>query len=239
MIFTVWLGGKPLRHEHLKNLISWKLCGYTEMKVFTEDSKEIKELIERYSFLQNLIDKKKYALASDFLRYAIPYHYFQDSLTIYCDVDVTLLKAFKDEGFFPKDLEFCVGKENSRYYGSAILVSNGKHTFDKCVVDYYVSNIQEIEESFDAEDVTLTRTSPKIMTELIEQNIDKYKFSLIQDPTVFYPLYPWELGDSEFSDCTHAIHWNDGSWVDKSKTNSVDTTEEVSILLLEHIFNEM
>lgn len=100
-IHYIWLGGKPLPAP-VKNCIkSWKKqCPDWEIIEWNESNFPI----EKYRYVKESMDNKKFAFASDFIRLWVLWHVGG----VYCDTDVTFLH--KIDGSIDND--FVCGIEN-------------------------------------------------------------------------------------------------------------------------------
>ena len=89
VIHYIWLGGKELPPIAKKCIASWqKFCPDYEIKRWDETNLDL----DKYKFVKDSLEAKKYAFASDVLRTDILYKHGG----IYFDIDVELLKPIDD-----------------------------------------------------------------------------------------------------------------------------------------------
>ena len=89
VIHYIWLGGNPLPPMVLKCMETWKkFCPDWEIKRWDESNLDI----DINSYCRQAYDAKKYAFASDVLRFKV----LKDNGGVYLDVDVELLKPLDD-----------------------------------------------------------------------------------------------------------------------------------------------
>ena len=89
VIHYIWLGGNPLPPMVLKCMESWKkFCPDWEIKCWDESNLDI----DINQYCREAYDAKKYAFASDVLRFKV----VNDNGGVYLDVDVELLKPLDD-----------------------------------------------------------------------------------------------------------------------------------------------
>ena len=89
IIHYIWLGGKPLPKIAEKCIASWKkYCPDYEIKRWDETNLNISQ----YQYAQDAYDAKKYAFASDVMRFDVLYKYGG----VYVDIDVEILKPIDD-----------------------------------------------------------------------------------------------------------------------------------------------
>ena len=89
IIHYIWLGGNPLPEMVEKCIKSWeKFCPEWEIKRWDESNLEI----DFCKYCKQAYNEKKYAFASDALRFKI----IKENGGVYLDVDVELLKPLDD-----------------------------------------------------------------------------------------------------------------------------------------------
>lgn len=233
--FTTWVGDNPqLPLDYAKNILSWKQSkNFSDIRIFTKNDVEIKNLEDSFPFLAKWRKAKKLALCADFLRYAIPKYVYDNHITCYMDADVSVVNSFGSLNV--NHYDFITAKEDSNYYGASILISTPPHRIEHIMVKYYEDHNEEIFESFKADDPLKTLTAPKILTKILNEHITDslLHMNLIDDVSVFYPVFPWTEDGSIFSNQTLAIHWNDGAWI-KNKIDVVESEEEISTKMLKN-----
>ena len=128
IIHYIWLGGKPLPKIAKKCIESWKkFCPDYEIKRWDESNLDL----NKYQFVKDAIENKKYAFASDVLRTEILYTYGG----IYFDIDVELLKPIDD---ILKDVDWVMGFETSNMVAPGLVMASVKENQDLAnILDIY------------------------------------------------------------------------------------------------------
>ena len=89
IIHYIWLGGKPLPKIAEKCIASWKkYCPDYEIKRWDESNLNINQ----YKYAKDAYDAKRYAFASDVMRFDVLYKYGG----VYVDIDVEILNKIDD-----------------------------------------------------------------------------------------------------------------------------------------------
>lgn len=127
IIHYIWLGNNPIPKKIKKCIASWKkICPDYEIKFWNEQNLDL----DKYQYVKDAIDNKKYAFASDVLRFDILNNYGG----IYLDVDVKLLKPL--DKFL--DYKFFTGFENERAIAPGLICGCEKgNIIASKMIEYY------------------------------------------------------------------------------------------------------
>jgi mannosyltransferase OCH1-like enzyme len=195
IIHYCWFGKGRKNKTIRKCISSWKkyLPDY-EIREWNESNFDVNSS----PYTKQMYKNKLWAFVSDYVRFLKLYEYGG----IYLDTDVEVLKSLDE---FLK-YECFVGYEGSGFIGSAIVGSKIDHWFIKKCMTYY-NNDGEWE-----------LTSPQNMTMVLRKSGN----SGVKVYPVEY-FYPFSYTDHYCKECikqkTHAIHWWQASWQQKSENN--------------------
>ncbi len=172
-IHYIWFGGNPMRPELLNCLKSWEkvLLGY-EIILWNEQNNP-KDIF----FLDEMLRRKQWAFASDFLRFYVLFNYGG----IYLDTDMYFYKNI-DEYL---NNEYFLGKEDEANLSAGVIGSVKKHPYNEICMNYYLShNTQSKIENF-----LETRI---LIPEVLNQSYSKFRqginLILILESDIFYPI---------------------------------------------------
>lgn len=202
IIHYVWLGGNELPPIAKKCIESWKkFCPDFEIMRWDESNVDL----SKYEFVQQAYDAKKFAFASDVIRFEKLYEYGG----IYLDIDVELLKTL-DEFL---NLNCFTGFECSNAINPGIIFGTEKHNQDlKNILEIY-SNRKFIENG----KMDLT-TVCDIVTDYYKKfglNINNTTQTLpnikIFASEYFSPIN-YYTNKKKLTKNTHSIHWYSASW---------------------------
>ena len=200
-IHYIWLGGNPLPKIAEKCIKSWKkYCPDYEIIRWDESNLDL----EKYQYCKDALKEKKYAFASDVLRFEILYN----NGGIYLDIDVELIKPIDN---FLEDVSF-VGFENEKALnpGSIYGVEKGDKLC-KEMLDYYKSANYYID-----------RKNNETVCTLFTRNLIKYglkingctqdlSFIKVYSQDYFTPI-DFITDKKNFTKNTCSIHWYNASW---------------------------
>lgn len=202
VIHYIWLGGKPLPKIAEKCIESWKkFCPDYEIKRWDETNLDL----NKYQFVVDAIEAKKFAFASDVLRTEILYNYGG----IYLDIDVELIKPIDN---LIANVDCLMGFETSNLLNPGLLIASKQNNPD-------LKNILEIYKTlkFDANNL-INITVCEIYTKYYEQFGLKRENSTQQIAnTKFYSAEYFSPIDvitnkKKITKNTHSIHWYQASW---------------------------
>ncbi len=208
-IHYCWFGGKELPPSVKKCIDTWKkkLPDY-EIKEWNEKNFNI----NKYPFVKEAYENKKWAFVSDYVRI---YALYQEG-GIYFDTD---MKVIKDISHIV-DKDIFLGYEDSGYVGTAVIGVKEKHNkYIKEILDYY----NEIDH-FNAE-IMYNYANPVIITKIIkkysnytnEQGIQVFDNSIYVYPRdYFYPL-SYNYSEKVYTQNTCMIHLFNATWTDKGE----------------------
>lgn len=206
IIHYIWLGGNPLPKIAEKCIESWKkFCPDYEIKKWDESNLNID--INKYC--RQAYDSKKYAFASDVLRYDI----LQKEGGIYLDIDVEILKPI-DELL---NAECFMGFERKNSIAPGLIVGAVKDSKD-------IANLLKMYD----DDVYIKEDGSINMKTICDRTFEYYKshgleseenVQIISD-TVLYPqeyFNPIDLSTQKIkiTDKTFTIHHYNASWYTK------------------------
>lgn len=197
IVHYCWFGKSAMPEISKKCLESWKLVlpEWTFIE-WNETNSPIKN-----SYVRNALAKKKYAFASDYVRF----HALFQHGGIYLDTDVEVIKSF--ETLLKHD--FFIGQESKLFINAAVVGSIPNHEF--------ISGILTKINSHEGVDY---QTIPKIITPFLAlQDFDQIK-NVLFDCEYFYPYNPFDpdrnavkqMFYSDITANTYAIHHWQQSW---------------------------
>lgn len=232
-IHYCWFGGNPKPDSVQKCINSWKkFCPDYEITEWNENNFNIHCM----PFVEQAIEAKKYAFASDVARLIVVY----ENGGLYFDTDVEVVRSFDDLLFN----EAFLGFENNEYVASGLgFGSEAGNEFIKEHIDAYKDEI------FIKEDGSFNMIGcPRVATKLLlkkglvqngqEQLVDGVRIY----PSDYFNPYDSITGKLNRTDNTYSVHWYDASWTNNSKTKKriaqlahrvlgVDTVEKMKHLL--------
>lgn len=202
IIHYIWLGGKPLPKIAEKCIESWKkFCPDYEIKRWDESNLDL----DKYQFVKDAIENKKYAFASDVLRTEILYNYGG----IYFDIDVELLKPIDD---ILQDVDCVMGFETSNMVAPGLVMASVKENQDLAnILDIY-KNLK-----FDANNLADFIVCG-IYTKYYEQKglVRENKTQQIENTKFYSSEYfsPIDVitNKKKITNNTYSIHWYNASW---------------------------
>lgn len=201
IIHYIWLGGKPLPKIAKKCINTWKkVCPDYEIKRWDETNLDLDD-----QYVKDAIEAKKFAFASDAIRFKI----LQEYGGIYLDIDVELIKPIDE--FLSQPLFMCF--ENDKYVAPGLICGcEPNNDIINKINDYYRSA------KFDCTDLTKMVTVCKVVTDiLIEQGLkEKNETQNFDWGTIYASEYfcPKNMSDGRVvvTNNTYSIHHYLGSW---------------------------
>lgn len=209
IIHFVWLGESeyPEMVSHCIN--SWeKYCPDYRIMKWDENNFPV----DRYEFVKEAYEAKKYAYASDLIRLWALYNYGG----VYCDTDLELLSSLDDylvhDGF--------IGFQQPDLYLQTALMgfAKGAKVVGDLLGEYQHKKFMRDDGTYDLSPNTWAVTHyferiglKRDNTKQIINNVDIY-------PSEYFCPIDWEFGEKHFTERTVAVHHFDGSWTGKSKT---------------------
>ena len=201
VIHYIWLGGKELPPIAEKSIRSWKkYCPGYEIKRWDESNLDL----NKYQFVKDALEAKKYAFASDVLRTDILYNHGG----IYFDVDVELLKPIDDL----LNNDCFMGFETSNLLNPGLFIATQKENKDfKNILNIYQTL------KFDVNNL-INLTVCEVFTKYFEQKGLKRENKTQQiDNTMFYASEYFSPIDvvtnkKNITKNTYSIHWYSASW---------------------------
>lgn len=202
IIHYVWLGGKPLPKLTEACIKSWeKYCPGFEIKRWDETNLNL----NKYQFVKDALEKKKYAFASDVLRTEVLY----ENGGVYLDVDVELIKPIDE---LLEKYKFVCGFETSNLINPGLFVATEKNNED-------LLNILKIYEQTKFDETNLMGlTVCEIYTQYYEKQglkrenrTQKVLNNIFYDSQFFSPI-DVITNKKKITQQTHSIHWYNASW---------------------------
>ena len=210
VIHYIWLGGNPLPPMVLKCMETWKkFCPDWEIKRWDESNLDI----DINPYCRQAYDAKKYAFASDVLRFKV----LKDNGGVYLDVDVELLKPLDDlleqTAFAGFEMGSVLCVNPGLVFGSE---KDGK-IVSEVVANYENDNFLKSDGAFNYETVC-----EKVTRHLVAQyglKVENY-FQQFPDITIYPTEYFCPLNSSTkncdyLTDNTYSKHLYLASWVPK------------------------
>ena len=207
-IHYCWFGGAEKPVSVQKCINSWKkFCPDYEIIEWNEDNFDIHCM----PFVEQAIEAKKYAFASDVARLIIVY----ENGGLYFDTDVEAVRSFDDlldnEAFF--------GFENNEYVASGLgFGSKAGNEFIKEHIEAYKDEVFiKSDGSFNM--IGCPRVATKLLLEkgLVTDGREQLVDCVRIYPADYFNPYDNITGRLNSTDNTHSIHWYDASWTNDSK----------------------
>lgn len=206
-IHYCWFGGNPKPDSVQKCINSWKkFCPDYEIIEWNESNFDIHCM----PFVEQAIEAKKYAFASDVARLMVVY----ENGGLYFDTDVEVIKSFDD---LLENKAF-LGFENNEYVASGLGFGSeaGVEFFKEHIDAYRNENFINADGSFHM--IGCPRVATKLLLEkgLVqngqEQLVDEIKIY----PTDYFNPFDSITGKLNKTKNTYSIHWYDASWSNNS-----------------------
>lgn len=204
IIHYIWFGGGQKTELIERCIQSWreKLPGW-EIKEWNENNFDI----ESCTYMKQAYEKKKYAFASDYARFAILYEYGG----VYLDTDVELLKSFPEEML--EDSGFAGVESNLKINSGLVFACEPRNELVKKILEFYQG------EQFVLEDGTQnTVTVVDHVTKIFEENgfVIDGKEQLIKGvriyPCEYFCAYDFVTREFSITDNTICIHHYAATW---------------------------
>lgn len=217
-IHYIWLGKNPLPEIARKCMASWeKFCPDYEIKRWDESNLDL----DKFKFVRQAYDAKKWAYASDALRFDILNTYGG----IYLDIDVEFIKPL-DESFLKNKAFFAFEKEDSIAPGLIFGAEKGVREVEDLLDTY--KNLSFLDENVKP----ILKTVCIISTDYFKQmglkcdNTKQEINGVAFYPTEYFCPYNVITGKTKIVEDTVAIHHYFASWYSpwqkfKSKTKKV------------------
>ena len=193
IIHFCWLSGEDYPPLVKSCIDSWKQCMPDfEIKLWSTNEIDINKNL----WLKQAFENKKYAFASDYIRFYALYNYGG----IYLDADVEVLKSFSPL----LSRKYIIGEEAGGDIEAAVIGSEKGAEWTKKCMDYYEKrSFIKKDGSFD------TRPAPLIVNDVIKD------FSYDIYPYYFFSPKDYNIGKINVKDVTYCIHHFDGKWIRK------------------------
>jgi mannosyltransferase OCH1-like enzyme len=194
-IHYCWLGDNPLPELTKSCMETWKeyLPDY-EIKLWNEAN------MPNNQYMHDMLKNKQYAFASDYLRFYALYH----EGGIYLDTDMEIIKSL--DTFLYN--ECFLGYESDKFISAGIIGGQKNHSFfHKMMIK--IENNYEVNKK--------EETIPKLITELLDEDVDLKNKLKLYSVDVFYPYNPYrnsvkQLMYKDITKNTYAIHHWNYSW---------------------------
>lgn len=197
IIHYCWFGKSEKPQLVKKCIKSWlSLHPGWELREWDEDKSPID-----LPYVKNALDAKRFAFASDYVRFYALYKFGG----VYLDTDIEVIKSFDPL----RDNNFFLGRESSKYINPAVIGSIAGHPFTKRILTILDDSISKGYTAI-----------PEILTSALERNPDCSSDVVVYDTDYFFPYNPFDADRNEvrqlmFCDLTkntYAIHHWAQSW---------------------------
>ena len=195
-IHYVWLGGNELSLLNVSCMKTWSEYNPDfKIKLWDENNSPIES-----GYVKQAIEKKKYAFASDYIRFFALYNHGG----IYLDTDMEVIKPLNAL----LDCDFFAGYESNDWINCSIFgAAKGS---DVC------KEVLNVLDALGEKDITEFEPIPKILTRVLNRN-DFSDVINIYDQDVFYPFNPYaceikQMLYKDITDNTVAIHHWEKTW---------------------------
>ena len=201
MIHYIWLGGKPLPKVAKKCIKSWKkYCPDYEIKRWDETNLDL----DKYQYVRDAYDARKYAFATDVLRCEI----LHNNGGVYLDIDVELIKPIDDLMHYNS----FGGKEVGGSIASGLIWASNKN-------DKYLFEILNVyrDQKFDINNLMQITVGNIFISVLSKYGInEKDETQEINGLKIFNSEYfsPFcnITNKLKITQNTYSIHWYSSSW---------------------------
>lgn len=206
-IHYCWFGGNPKPDSVQKCINSWKsFCPDYEIIEWNESNFDIHCM----PFVEQAIEAKKYAFASDVARLMVVY----ENGGLYFDTDVEVIKSFDD---LLENKAF-LGFENNEYVASGLGFGSeaGVEFFKEHIDAYRNENFINADGSFHM--IGCPRVATKLLLEkgLVQNGQEQLVDEIRIYPTDYFNPFDSITGKLNKTKNTYSIHWYDASWSDSS-----------------------
>lgn len=202
-IHYCWFGGNQKPESVQKCINSWKkYCPDYEIIEWNESNFDIHCM----PFVEQAIEAKKYAFASDVARLMVVY----ENGGLYFDTDVEVVKNFDD---LLNNKAF-LGFENNEYVASGLgFGSEAGVAFFKEHIDVYKDEVF-INDDGSFNMLGCPRVATKLLVEkgLVQNNQEQIVDGVRIYPADYFNPYDSVTGKLDKTDNTYSIHWYDASW---------------------------
>lgn len=202
-IHYCWFGGNPKPDSVQKCINSWKsFCPDYEIIEWNESNFDIHCM----PFVEQAIEAKKYAFASDVARLMVVY----ENGGLYFDTDVEVIKSFDD---LLENKAF-LGFENNEYVASGLGFGSeaGVEFFKEHIDAYRNENFINADGSFHM--IGCPRVATKLLLEkgLVQNGQEQLVDEIRIYPQDFFNPYDSITGRLNKTENTYSVHWYDASW---------------------------
>lgn len=222
IIHYVWIGGKELSAEAMKNLAEWKrLCPDYELILWNEDNFDVNEC----DYVKEAFEAKKYAFVSDYIRLKVLYEYGG----IYLDTDIELKKSFDSLLGYKTALGF----EDKTVLGAAVILCAPGQKWVGDLLKYYRST------HFKGRKRLRTLPNPLLFTQYFHE-YEGLKINgkpqtlhggeIYIGQTSLFSGKSYFTGKISTDKDTVAVHLFDGSWVNKKSFGNAFLRALVTVL---------
>lgn len=206
-IHYCWFGGNPKPDSVQKCINSWKeFCPDYEIIEWNESNFDIHCM----PFVEQAIEAKKYAFASDVARLMVVY----ENGGLYFDTDVEVIKSFDD---LLENKAF-LGFENNEYVASGLGFGSeaGVEFFKEHIDAYRNENFINADGSFHM--IGCPRVATKLLLEkgLVQNGQEQLVDEIRIYPTDYFNPFDSITGKLNKTKNTYSIHWYDASWSNNS-----------------------
>lgn len=206
-IHYCWFGGNPKPDSVQKCINSWKrFCPDYEIIEWNESNFDIHCM----PFVEQAIEAKKYAFASDVARLMVVY----ENGGLYFDTDVEVVKSFDD---LLENKAF-LGFENNEYVASGLGFGSeaGVEFFKEHIDAYRDENFINVDGSFNMIGCPCVATKLLLEKGLVQNGQEQLVDEIRIYPTDYFNPFDSITGKLNKTNNTYSIHWYDASWSNNS-----------------------
>lgn len=191
-IHFIWLGESKKPDDFSEIMKSWE--AYAPAFTIREWGGKDAEEFDLPDYYHRSIKEKKYAFASDVLRF----HILERFGGIYLDVDEVLLKNIDTEELLNNTAFLGKYHESDDYFGFGVIGSAPNSTFSKRMVDYFKSAPRE-------RYIIVNKIGSEIANSLLQEDP--------KEMTIFPQEYFYPIDEESITDITYGKHLSNTSWI--------------------------
>ena len=209
-VFYVWVGGQKSRLVNVC-IENWRMIlpDYEIIEV-GEKSKDWFDFDREYQeclWFRTVYDLKMWAYVADYIRFKVLY----DHGGVYFDTDVTLYKSLNE--FLPKKM--FLGSNFINLSDVALIGAEKNHPYLKDLVEFYQKRIWE-SSVYVIGWIFKEVVSDKYGLMISPQENFENEMISVYKPEYFNPHQYWqEFSHNMITPNTYAVHWQNGSWMNK------------------------
>ncbi len=207
IIHYIWLGGKELPKIAKKCIASWKkFCPDYEIKRWDESNLDL----NKYDYVKEAIEEKKYAFASDVLRFEKLYEFGG----IYLDIDVELIKPL-DKFLHHKCFS---GFESGNLINPGVIFGCVAGNIDVYnILQEYKTRQFKQQDKIDETTVCEYVTKYFEKLNILANNTYQENENIVVYPSEYFSPINSITNKKKITKNTYSIHWFNASWYSPTK----------------------